>query len=94
MLQKVILIGNVWMSANWNRGGRIFPFLSPLEECDSFVRWDDQGKCVCIQDTLPEEFDAEVANHIWFLAEEVSERVNVAIKRLEEERRVKNNNIR
>lgn len=49
------------------------------------VGWDDQGKCVHIQDTLPEEFDAEVANHIWFLAEEASERVNVAIKRLEGE---------
>lgn len=60
-------------------------FLSPLEECNSFVGWDDQGKCVHIQDTLPEEFDAEVANHIWFLAEEASERVNIAIKRLEGE---------
>lgn len=58
-------------------------FLSPLEECNSFVRWDDQGKCVHIQDTLPEEFDEEVANRIWFLAKEASERVNAAIKRLE-----------
>lgn len=63
-------------------------FLSPLEECDSFVRWDDQGKCVRIQDTLPEEFDAETANHIWFLEEKASERVNDAIKRLEDEQKV------
>lgn len=68
-----------------NLEANIKDFLSPLEECDSFVRWDDQGKCVRIQDTLPKEFNAEVAKHIWFLAEEASERVNVAIKRLEGE---------
>ena len=42
-----------------------------------------------IQDTLPEEFDAEAANRIRFFARKASERVNDAIKRLEDERKVK-----
>lgn len=46
---------------------------------------------MCIKDSLPEEFDAEVVNDIWFLAGEASERVNDAIKRLEDERKVRNN---
>ena len=44
-----------------------------------------------IKDSLPEEFDAEAANYIWFLAGEESECVNAAIKRLEDERKVRNN---
>ena len=35
---------------------------------------------VCIKDSLPEEFDAEIVNDIWFLAGAASERVNDAIK--------------
>lgn len=44
-----------------------------------------------IQDTLPEEFDTEVVNDIWFLAGETSECVNAAIKRLGDESKVRNN---
>lgn len=46
---------------------------------------------VCIKDSLPEEFDAEIVNDIWFLAGAASERVNDAIKMLEDERKVRNN---
>lgn len=43
-----------------------------------------------IKDSLPEEFDTEVANGIWFLAGKASERVNDSIKKLEDERKVRN----
>ena len=46
---------------------------------------------MCIKDSLPEEFDAEIVNDIWFLAGAASERVNDAIKMLEDERKVRNN---
>ena len=47
---------------------KIKDFQSPLEQYEIFSRWDDQGKCVRIKDSLPEEFDMEVVNDIWFLA--------------------------
>lgn len=44
---------------------KIKDFLSPLEEYEPFVRWDnDQGKCMRIKDSLPEEFDTKVVNDI------------------------------
>ena len=70
---------------------KIKDFRSPLEKYEIFSRRDDQGKCVRIKDSLPEEFDAEASNYIWFLVGEASECVNAAIKRLEDERKVRNN---
>lgn len=46
---------------------KIKDFRSTLEKYEIFSRRDDQGKCVRIKDSLPEEFDAEASNYIWFL---------------------------
>ena len=58
-----------------------------IEKYELFIRWDVQGKCLRIQDMLPEKFDAEAGNHTWFLAGKASKRVNATIKRFEDERK-------